>query len=55
MTLLLKNTDFVHPTNTTHNLASSHVIQPAALPDYIVACFVMAHVLVWGVVGVFDR
>ncbi len=62
-TLFLSNSDFLHPYNnyTTLLLAGDEEggtvapIEPAKMPDFLVACFAIAHVLVWGIVGVFDR
>ncbi len=60
MTLFLKNKDFIHY-NATMSLdqvkegKASVPISPAKMPDFLVACFAMGHVLVWSIVGIFDR
>ncbi len=62
MTILLDNSDFIHPHNSTlrsdlqeEEGGTSTPISSAMMPDYLVACFAMGHVLVWATVGVFDR
>ncbi len=58
-TLFLHNSDFLRSNNTSlwldRDEPTDAPLQPAKMPDYIVACFAIAHVLVWGIVGVFDR
>jgi len=60
MTLLLKNSDFIPVSNKTLSIVDGltdeyPTISPSSKPDYLLACFVMAHCIVWVIVACFDR